>query len=197
MKKLLSIILVISAIMMTACATKTYERGVYTENGFDSEFIGFRYTTPEGYYMADEEQLAELMGLSLEVLGDSITEQQKAYTELSTVFEMMVSDPTGACNMNITVENNDAPMGKYIEAFKAQIQNVPGMEVTLNEGMEEATIAGTVYQKLTASVVAYGVAMNQEYYVAQIGDRKVGIALTYFEGMEAGRDALLDGFAAY
>lgn len=197
MKKFLSVILVLSVVIMTACGGKTYERGVYTETGFDSEFLGFRYTTPEGYQMADEEELDELMGIVADVSGDSASDRQEEYANLENVHEMVVSDATGACNMNITLDQKVMPVNRYINLFKEQLQNVPDMDVTLDENVEKTVVAGKTYRKLKAAVRAYGMSMNQEYYIARNGDRMVGITVTYFDGMEDGRDALMNGFSAY
>ena len=196
-KRLLALMLTFVAVMMTACGGKTYTRGSFTDIGYESEFVGFRYTTPEGFTLADEEELASMMGITLEAMGDDATEAQKKYAELTTVYEMMVTDATGACNMNMTMDKQVMAVDKYVDLFKEQAEAFTTMEVVLNDGEENVEIAGTTYKKLSATVSAYGMSMNQEYYIAKVGDRMVSMAVTYIDGMEDAKDVLMSGFAAY
>lgn len=196
-KRLLAMMLVLAAVMMTACGGKTYEKGQYTDTGYESEFLGFRYTTPDGYTLASEEELVSMMGITLDAMGDDVTEAQKKYAELATVFEMMVSDPTGGCNMNMTIDKQVMSVDKYVATLREQVKSISSMDIEINDAEEDVTIAGTTYRKLTASASMYGITMNQEYYVAKVGDRMVSMAVTYLDGMEDGKDTILNGFAAY
>lgn len=196
-KRLLAMMLVVMALMMTACGGKTYEKGQFTDTGYESEFLGFRYTTPSGFTMASEEELASMMGITLDAMGDDVTEAQKKYAELATVFEMMVSDSTGGCNMNMTIDRQVMAVDKYVATLREQVEGMSSMDIAIDDAEEDVTIAGTTYRKLTASATMYGMTMNQEYYIAKVGDRMVSMAVTYLDGMEDGKDTLLSGFAAY
>lgn len=196
-KRLLAMMLVLAAVMMTACGSKTYEKGHYTADGYESEFIGFRYTTPDGFELATEEQMNELMGLTYDMLGDDVTEAQKKYAELTTVYELMVSDVTGACNLNMVIDKNTAPIKEYVAAFREQASNLGSMDVAMSDVEEDVKIAGTTYRKLTADVSMWGFTMKQEYYIAKVGDRMISMSVTYLEGDEDSRDTLMSGFAAY
>ncbi len=198
-KKLLALVLVAATTFLTACgggSDKTYAPGKFTDNGYESEFLGFRYTTPEGYTLSDEETLQSLMGLTLDAMGDDLSEIQKKYAEIAVVYEMMVASDTGTANANITLEKTNAKLSTYIDTFKTQASELSGMDVTLGDTQEEVTLAGATYTKLTGSVDMSGITINQEYYLRKVGDRMMALTVTWYDD-EAERDTLLNGFAAY
>ena len=71
------------------------------------------------------------------------------------------------------------------------------MTVNLSDTVEDATIAGAAYKKLSATVEANGMQMNQEYYMRKVGNRMMSMTITWVEGYEDQKDAILNGFAAY
>ena len=196
-KRLLALMLVVAAVLMTACGGKTYTPGTFTDTGYESEFLGFRYTTPDGCVLATEEELSQLMGMSLDAMGDDISEVQKKYAELTTIYEMMVTDSTGAANVNVVLEKTNVSFSKYLDAFKEQLNGLSSMSVTLKGDAEEVDIAGATYTKLAADVETSGFVMYQEYYLRKVGDRMMCITVTFADGFEAEKDAIMNGFAAY
>ena len=196
-KRLLALMLVVAAVLMTACGGKAYTPGTFTDTGYESEFLGFRYTTPDGCVLATEDELSQLMGMSLDAAGDDFTELQKKYAELTTIYEMMIADATGAANANIVLEKTNLSFSKYLEAFKEQLNGLTSMSITLKDDGQEVDLAGATYTKLTADVEANGFVMCQEYYLRKVGDRMMCITVTYADGFEAEKDAILNGFAAY
>ena len=196
-KRILALVLVVMAVMMTACGSKAYEKGTYTDDGYETAYLGFRYTTPEGFTLADEESLDSMMGVALDALGDDVTEAQKRYAEVATIYEMMVSDSTGACNLNINLEKTGYSVDKYIEAFKEQVVNLTTMDVVLADSVEEVELAGSTYKKMDAVVQSMGVTVNQEYYFRKAGDRMMSMAVTWADGFEAEKEQMMSGFSAY
>lgn len=196
-KRLLALMLVVVAVLMTACGGKAYTPGTFTDTGYESEFLGFRYTTPDGCTLATEDELSQLMGMSLDAMGDDFSEVQKKYAELTTIYEMMVTDATGAANANVVLEKTNVSFSKYLDAFKEQLNGLTSMSVTLKGDAEEVDLAGATYTKLAADVETSGFVMCQEYYLRKVGDRMMCITVTYADGFEAEKDAILNGFAAY
>ncbi len=197
-KKLLALVLVAATAFLTACggSEKAYTPGKFTDNGYESEFLGFRYTTPEGYMLSDEDTLKDLMGTTLDVIGDDMSEIQKKYAEIAVIYEMMVSSDTGTANANITLEKTNAKLSTYVDTFKTQASELSGMDVTLEDSEEEVTLAGATYTKLKGSVDMSGITVNQEYYLRKVGDRMMALTVTWYDD-DAERDKILDGFAAY
>lgn len=196
-KRLLALMLVVAAVLMTACGGKSYTPGTFTDTGYESEYLGFRFTTPDGFALATEDELSQLMGMSLDALGDDVTEVQKKYAELTTIYEMMVSDATGVTNANIVLEKTNVSLDKYIEAFKSQVEGLSAMTVTLKDDTEEVQLAGATYTKMSADVEANGFTLYQDYYLRKVGDRMMAMTITWADGAEDQKDALLNGFAAY
>jgi len=174
----------------------SYYPGVYTETGYESEYLGFRYTTPEGCTLASEEEMQQAFSEGQELLSEDFNEIQLAYADIVSINEMMVTDSTGIVNANITLEKTVVDIDTYVEAFKSQVANLSGMNVEIvNE--EDAELAGAAYKKLTAEVEAEGFAMLQEYYLRKQDDRVIAIVVTWMEGLESQKENLLSGFAAY
>lgn len=196
-KRLLALMLVVAAVLMTACGGKAYTPGTFTDTGYESEFLGFRFTTPDGFALATEEELSQLMGMSLDAMGDDVTEVQKKYAELTTIYEMMVSNETGVANANVVLEKTNVSLSKYIEAFKSQLDGLSAMTVNLKGDTEEVELAGETYTKMTADVETNGFTLYQEYYLRKVGDRMMVMTVTWADGVEDDKAAILDGFAAY
>lgn len=212
MKKLLAIVLMATAVTFTACGgdskeagstaeatkeeKKEYAPGEFTDTGYDSEFLGFRYTTPEGFTLSTREELDSMMNVAMDAVGDDMNAIQKKYAELTVIYEMMVMNETGSANANITLEKTSASVDKYVESFKSQASELSGMNITIEGDAEEVEVAGATYTKLTGSVDASGVTVKQEYYFRQVGDRMMTMTVTNM-GDDAGVEALMGGFAAY
>lgn len=198
-KRLLAMALVLATLLMTACggSGKSYTPGTFTSNGYETEFLGFRFTTPDGFVLSDEEELSQMMGMALDLMGDDVTEVQKKYAELTTIYELVVADSLGAANANITLEKTSVSVDKYIELFKEQVTSMTAMSVSLNDTEEKVTLAGAEYTKLSASVASSGMVLNQEYYMRKVGDRMMCLTLTWVDGYEDEKEAILNGFAAY
>lgn len=198
-KRLLAMALVLATLLMTACggSGKSYTPGTFTSNGYETEFLGFRFTTPDGFVLSDEEELSQMMGMALDLMGDDVSEVQKKYAELTTIYELVVADTLGAANANITLEKTSVSTDKYIELFKEQATSMTAMSVSLDDTEEKVTLAGAEYTKLSASVAANGMVLNQEYYLRKVGDRMMALTLTWVDGYEDEKEAILNGFAAY
>lgn len=175
-----------------------YARGITTETGYESEWIGIRYTAPEGQTMRTDEELNEIMGLGAEVLADDYTEAQLEYAAMSTVYEMMSSNETGSTNLIATVEKlpvSGYTSEDYMAALVQGLEGVSAMNFTINSSDEVVTIAGAEYLRANISVETDGYTISQDYYVRVIGDRAVSFALTYSEPAEA--EAIMNAFTAY
>lgn len=81
-----------------------YTKGISSETGYESEWLGIRFTAPEGAAMLTEEELNEMMGLGQEVLSEDFSDLQLQYAEMSTVSEMMCKAAEGTPNVVMSVE---------------------------------------------------------------------------------------------
>lgn len=198
-KRILALMLVVMTVFMTACGGgAAYTPGTFTETGYETEFLGFRFTTPEGFVLSNSEELSQLMGVVLDTAAESgdVTELQKKYAELTTIYELMVTDSMGVANANMVLEKTNVPLKSYIEIVKGQFAEMSGMTITIT-GEEEVELAGATYTKLSADVESYGITMYQDYYFRKVEGYVMLLTVTWADGFEAEKDAIVNGFAAY
>lgn len=197
-KKLFVLMLAVVCVFATACGGATYTPGTFTDAGYETEFLGFRFNTPDGYALATTEELDQLMGISMDSLTESgdVTEAQAKYAELSSIYELMVTDSMGITNANIVLEKSVIPLNTYIEVLKEQLQGMSMMSVTFT-GEEEVELAGATYTRLSADVESSGVAMYQDYYLRKVEGYIMCLTLTWADGFEAEKDAIINAFVAY
>ena len=196
-KRILALMLVVAAVLMTACGGKSYTPGTFTDTGYESEFLGFRFTTPDGFALATEEELSQMMGITFDALGDDVSDAQKKYAELNTVYELMAMDSLGVTNVNIVLEKTNVSMSKYLAALKAQAESLDAMKVSLQGDAQEVEFAGATYTKMSANVSANGITMYQEYYSRKVGDRMMMMTVTWADGFETAKETLMNAFSAY
>ena len=196
-KRILALMLVVAAVLMTACGGKSYTPGTFTDAGYESEFLGFRFTTPDGFALATQEELSQMMGITFDALGDDVSDAQKKYAELTTLYELMAMDSLGVTNVNIVLEKTNVSMNKYLAAFKAQVESLDAMKVSLQGDAQEVEFAGATYTKLSADVSASGITLYQEYYLRKVGDRMMTITVTWADGFETSKETLMNAFSAY
>lgn len=197
-KKILMLLLVVFCVVMTACSGAAYTPGTFTDAGYETEFLGFRFNTPDGFSLATHEELDQLMGVSMDSLSESgdITEAQAKYAQLTSIYEMMVTDSMGVTNANIILEKSVIPINTYIEVLKEQLQTISAMNVTFT-GEEEVQLAGATYTKVSADVESNGISMYQEYYIRKVEGYIMCLTLTWADGFETQKDAIMNAFAAY
>lgn len=176
-----------------------YTKGISSETGYESEWLGIRFTAPEGAAMLTEEELNEMMGLGQEVLSEDFSDLQLQYAEMSTVSEMMCTAAEGTPNVVMSVEKMmaDATAADYAEVLAQTLGQVTTMTYTIDSSDEVVTIGGKDFVKVAASVEYEGVSMKQNYYVMVQGDRAVSIALTFTPETEDAAEAMMNGFEAY
>lgn len=184
----------------TAAAEGEYVKGTSTETGFESEWLGLRYTAPEGMVMSTEEELNEVMGMGQEMLSEDFSELQLEYAKMSSVYEMMSKNEAGTTNIIVTVEklpSSNFSVEDYAEAIKTNLKAVTTIAYTISDDLETVSVGGSDFTKITAQADYSGVNMHQDYYVRVIGDRAVSMALTYVDETASEAEAIINAFEAY
>ncbi len=174
-----------------------FAKGILTDEGWESEWLGMRFVPEDTMNMSTEEELNDLMGISMDMLSEDFNELQIQYAELNTVYEMMCTADDNASNVNMTLEK--LPMkidvDTYVELFLAQVSEVSVMAMNVvNEG-EDVTVAGRDFKKLQCEVSYEGVTLYQDYYMAIIEDRVQIIVVSYLDEAEA--ESLMSCFQVY
>ena len=154
-----------------------YERGINSADGWKSEYMGLQFKVPDGLAMSTDEEMLELMQISLEIMD--YEQQLIDYAKLNTVYEMMALDLTGS---NIIVMAEKLPIRSMTEEMYAEAikQNLSAQNVAQYQIGDpyETTICGIDCIGVESTATTFGRSINQYYYIFKIDDRMFTIAIT-------------------
>ena len=175
---------------------KQFSRGAWAGRTFTSDYAELTLTLPdENWVISTDEELAEIMNVSVDELGGNPLE--KAMIQLPNSTDMMVQHPETGASIILMYENlglNPAAKGLTVEDY-AQIiaDGLTGNEsfsYTVDEPVA-VTLCGNEYLALYAHVEGYD--LHQAYLMRYEGDRMVNLILTGVG--EDGIEALLAMFS--
>ena len=112
MKKWLALLLAMMMVFaLAACGNtdnkgndaKEFARGSWAENVYTNDSLGLTVTVPENWEIADDEELAKLMGLTVENLsGEGISEE---FLKAQNTYDMKAQDSELGSNVIVMAEN--------------------------------------------------------------------------------------------
>lgn len=180
-------------------ASDGFTRGEWKDGVFKSEYLGFSFTLPEGWTPASDEEIAELMQVSV----DMLTDEQKFVNEMAKVkiiYDMMATQEGGGPNISIMVENLALSVGgtdydeqKYSAVVAEQLPQVPDLGAKLL-GSSEATIAGEKYLRQDFS--AYDGQLTLTYFFRRVDKYMLVMIDTAVTGQEPTADSIVNYFSA-
>lgn len=177
-------------------AKEEYVPGERTDTDYTSTTLGLRFTLPENMVMASDEEINQLMQVSVDMMyedpdtGEMIID----YSQLNTVYEMMAIDvSTGS---NVIVMSEKLPLAamteeQYITAMEKQLEQTT-VDVDFGEP-EPYTLGATDFTMLSYSVAANGTQMNQVMLLKKVTDRMYAVTISYPDTAELA--PLLDCFS--
>ena len=193
-----SIASLISSVLENSAASEEKEEpaaeldvGSVNGNVYTNDSLGLTFTAPEGWIYASDEEIAELMGESLDIVTDDETAQEIAAQ--ATVYGMMAQSADELNNVQVVFENMALTGGKmtsagYIKILSAQIESLYGnMGGTCTVGdAKTMKIGDKEYDCVDILVDIGGVVLEQSYACHRDGDYMVSIIITaYGEGVAA------------
>ncbi len=181
-------------------ASGDYMKGTTSESGWESEYLGLRYTAPEGMTMSTDEELNQMMGLGEDILSEDFSELQLEYAKMNSVYEMMSVDELGTTNVVLTSEklpSSGMDANAYVDAVRQGLSSVSEIQYTISEEVEAVPVGGIDFVKVACNANYSGVSMYQDYYIAIINDRAVSIALTYIDETADMAQQVINSFEAY
>ncbi|MCL2254146.1 MAG: hypothetical protein FWC09_06845 [Lachnospiraceae bacterium] len=197
MKKLVSMLLAVTlcVTVLIGCSSddNKYEKGILSENSFESKFLDLRFTLPEGYIMATEADIKEMIAAD----NENVAQGKIDYALLSTVYEMMASHVTNNPNVIVMSEKLTFSNMTIEQYFEASAKQLTEMGVTSVSAIQDTTLAGNTFQKMTAVIEAYGMSMYQDYVLRKQGNRVIGFVFTYTSDTKSEVEALADAFTKY
>ena len=100
-----------------------YYKGTTTKTGWESKFIGLRYTNPEGMSMSTEDELDEMNEFEGGTPSIVFNQDELGYMRLTTVIEMYSVSDDQSVIVGICVERliDDVDLSQFIEEFESQM----------------------------------------------------------------------------
>jgi len=174
----------------------TYVKGKVSATGFESEYLNLKFTAPRNFVMATDAELDALIKEGADVAYTDADKKLIDYAMSNTVYEMMVSDPSGSPNIIVLVEKlllSNLTETQYLDTLKAQIV-APfaemGLQMTFN-AVKTVDVAGETYTVLPAVVPGQ---LRQDYYVRKKDDRMVTIIVSYTDATTRQMETLIAAF---
>ncbi len=176
----------------------TFTPGEINGNVYTNEYAGLTFNAPDGWtYMSDEE-LAEMMNLSIDLVSDGNEYLQKL-AELTTVYGMVAQSGDMLSNVQVMFENTTITGNKmsgeaYAKILSTQLGGVyEQMDATATIGdIETVQIGDNEYYYLSISVDLGGITLEQGYACQRFDDYIASIVITAYE--EGGAKAILEYF---
>ena len=166
-----------------------FSRGHIEGQSYLSAFLALRFTAPEGWTFATDEELAALMGLSMDILGADVfgdeAELAKAIAQQSVVHDMAAYAPDNSSNVQLTLEDLEASGGDglsdedYAALVQQQLLSITDLGYSL-EAVHTAELAGKNCLSFTAHMEDYG--MEQQFYLFHAGKYMVSVVVTGMAG---------------
>lgn len=172
-----------------------YYMGVVDGTEYVSEWIGMKFTAPQGYVMSTTEELLEMVSLSVDdVLTDEYGRMLFDYSVQTTLYEMMCTAPAGAPNLMVMTEliPNGMGMDNYITALENATSYIE-YECEFDEPFEYE-LCGMEFTAVDSLVNANGIEMYQTYFLRIVDSRVYCIVVSYYDSADA--LAMLDCFEA-
>ena len=174
-----------------------YHKGTITKTGWESKFIGLRYTNPEEMSMSTEEELDKMNELEWGTPSIVFDQNELGKARLTTVFEMTSQSDNQSIIVGVCVERliDETDISQFIESFESQMNRNPFYNYTLISDDETAKIGSGDYIMVSYMVEFNNVFRYQDNYFRLVGDRVIMISLNFND--ERARDNVLHAFTAY
>lgn len=193
MKKWLALLVAVMTVVFTACgstpanngddngnnAAETFARGSWEGSVYTNESIGLTVTVPEDWNIATDEELAAIMGITIDSLSEEGLSEE--FLKAQNIYEMMAQDPTYGTNVIIMAENLAVTVGgtKYDEKAYSDvvINTLPEDYGYTFEEPQTVSVGGRDYYLLQA--VAKDGTLGQDFLFTRIGNYMVSVMLSY------------------
>lgn len=180
-----------------------YEKGVLTEKGFESKWIGLKFSAPEDVVLTSQEELDKIMCLVEEMLYGRQPEEPPKYSEFAEVYEMEAVWKSDDLIMQVIVER--LPEGSMSEEEYAVFQKEElaqfagdGTTYIIDDTLYPVKIGGLEFYNFgVLAEYENGVDVYQEYYIREQDGRMILITFTSGQEMDKQIENALKNFSAY
>jgi hypothetical protein len=171
------------------------ERGTWNGDIYTNDFSGIKFTLPNGWVSATAEEIAQLIGVSEDILKDD-QKWMIDSAKLTTIYDMYAHDPNTGNNVFVLFTNLTMSAGgteltekDVLETAKQQLTALENIEYTFGDYFN-AEIGGKEYLAMKGLEEVKG--YDQYYFIRRQDDHMIGIIATFFD--EADIDSILTQF---
>lgn len=150
-----------------------YTPGTLTDTGYESQWLGVRFTAPEGTVLTASE---------------------------NSGCEMICQDESQTCNVMVLVEDLPADfqiVDTFVKQFAEEIASEAEPAYKLLSDKEEVQIGSNTFRSVSFSASYNGVDLYQTYFIYFTDDKLASIVITYTDDSIETAGALISGFQAY
>ena len=221
-KKILAVIMTMTMVMSLAACGKSAETvetveataeesteeaegefsvGTVEGNTYVNDYFGVKLNLLDGYTFVDDEQLAQITGMTTDMLSDNKL-ATKAIEEGTAAIVAYAQNSTGLCNINVTAQSNATLANAILDeeavlnASVSQAQSALEAQGISNITTEivEREVAGETHKVLKMNGEYNGIEFHNEMVNLQKGDFMLAFAATCFNGDTT--DEIIDGVEA-
>ncbi|MBQ9124023.1 MAG: hypothetical protein IJY10_11135 [Lachnospiraceae bacterium] len=177
---------------------KAYVPGTYTDNKYESTYVGYTFTAPEGCTFMSPEELAAENGIDADTFAAGGEALETYYEQASNIIDFNASMESGASvYMNVAqMLTHDITLEEYTQVILGELTSMTDMTCTLLEEAKVVQFMGRECTEALVSIEMEGITLYQKYFMFVEPTYTGTITVTYADGMEAEKDALIAGFAA-
>jgi len=147
--------------------------------------------------MATEEDMYKLMDTGADI--SKMSKREVDYSKLTAVMEMMASGSTGLPSVTLMAENLmffiTITEEQYFSALKTRLENLSTMDYRAINEITTFEFLGQSYKQMTFQIDDLNV--FQDYIFRKIGNRMVGLIITYSPDTLDELDILMKGFSKF
>lgn len=204
MKRIIKItsffLIVILVMILSGCknTNESYKIGQWQENIFISEWLGLKFSLPEGWYIATSDQMSNIID---ENSGAVFVEEQAAeidYDKANIIYEFIISEDSIDSENQMkhiifmseklsSMQGNIKDEKDYLSEIKKQLINTQGLEASFGITRKKE-IEGKTFYYADSTVTASNIAsIAQRYYcLVKDGYASLFIVSTLEENPESG-----------
>lgn len=167
-----------------------FSMGEWNNNVYTNNFLGLKFSLPQGWTYSSDEEIAEMMNLGIELLNDD----QKAAAELSkltSVYYIAANNPNTGDSVAVMSEkpSMDVTTEFYINQLKSHLSTVESVNYEIGEISKEK-VADREYDTIIATTNVSGIKVAQKYYVYKMDEYFVAIIVTSVTGEDGIKDII-------
>lgn len=182
MKKIICVLLSIFTLtlVLSGCAKSIVERGARDNVSYKNETIGITFNLPSGWIFYTDEEIAEAMDVSVDMLKDKdLIDSNK----IKNIIEFIAVNTYNGNNINMAIEklglfNRGISVEKYIKKTKEQMKEQNASANYEFYDVEQANLGDAEFDRLKATATYSGTNITQYMYIKKVGIHMVIITAT-------------------